>query len=458
MLRVLGDRPVPAVDEHDDTGMDAPPDSDDDDRDAGRSRLAPAFCRPKPVSPKPYREATPSVATREEAVPRPPIRWREVLGKTPVAEQRPAVVATEALPRELPSPPAYEQVRPGASDRELRRSTEAVRPIWDDSVDEESEAGAVAATEEGFAWTGLGRGVALLLGTLLGVDLFSSSGLPAGGPWWLDTRPLPETASALLLGVSCAALLAFAARGALPRPVRFVAMICAGVLIAISLKNATVYYGLLRRGDLHAGPPVAFPLHIAACLGVVLLSLRASPGPRGVPGMLLVLIGFNAALVALPVAHLACCGSIDARTPAAAAIVFGSRPFEGEEQLEARLRTAEELHRSGMAPKIVLLSSGEELARMKELAMKAGVPESVVEAIDPEAEAFSALRAKFPRQNGKHPTLLAVSDADHLPRVVVSARAAGLTLWPVPAASNGPTDRKTVMREILALWRFYLRR
>ena len=174
--------------------------------------------------------------------------------------------------------------------------------------------------------------------------------------------------------------------------------------------------------------------------------------------MLLVLIGFNAALIAFPVAHLACCGSIDARTPAAAAIVFGSRPFEGEAQLEARLRTAEELHRSGLAPQIVLLSSGEELARMKELAITAGVPESAVEAIDPGSEAFSALRAKFPRQDGKHPTLLAVSDADHLPRVVVSARAAGLTLWPVPAISNGPVERKIVMREVLALWRCYFRR
>lgn len=348
------------------------------------------------------------------------------------------------------------------------RSFGEVRPLWDDAVDEhdvggdgsEEETDAVAT---GPAWTALARGVALLLGTLLVVDLFAAGGLPASGPWWLDMRPLPEVISAGLLGLSAATLLAFAVRPNLPVPIRTLAMLCVCLLILIAFKNATIYYGLLKRGDLHAGPPVAFSLHVAACLGVILLALRSAGGPRGLWGSLLVLIGFNTALVTLPIAHVACCGPIDARRPASAAIVWGPRPFEQhpEARLDARVQAAVALHQSGLAGEVLLAGDppGESLERLKKFAREGGIPEASIGVLPADdAATFAELRSRFPTEEDVTPTLLAVSDADHLPRVVLAARRAGVTLRPVPATGIDPPESTVFLREIVELWRCYFRR
>lgn len=351
-------------------------------------------------------------------------------------------------PRRPPEPVAD---RPGGS----------VRPMWDDGPEVEDEQKADAPA--GPAWTALARGVALFFGTLLAADLFAGSGLPEGGPWWLDTRPLPGKAAAGLLGLGAAVLVAFGVRPVLPRPLRAATTLCLALLIALALKNATVYYGLLKRGDLHAGPAAAFPLHVAACLGVVLIAVRSAPRQGGFRDLLLALVGFNGALVALPVAQIACCGPVDAREPAAAAVVFGPRTFEvdAEARLDDRMRTAVELYQTGLVPKVVLTAGPEDrIGRLKKIAAEGGMPGSAVSVLDAKDETavIAELGRAFRAEDGEKPVLLAVSGFDHLPRVTLMARRAGLGVGGVPAKGPAKPSREVLAREIIELWRVYFAR
>src|SRR5690606_6620972 len=255
LIRGLGRLPGHAIEG---PGMDASFEPRDARRDAVRPRSAPAFCQPVPVTPLPAARPTPSA-------PKPKLR-------------PPAPETVAVLPK--PAPPI---ARPERSLRHTEspsvNAAEPVRTLW--ATDEPAQPSNEPTPDAsiGGLWTALARGVALMLGTLLAVDLFASGGLPASGPWWLDTRPLPQSLAAALLGLSAALLILFAARGTLPALVRAVAIGCLGLLVAIALKNATIYYGLLQRGDLHAGPPIAFGLHVAVCFGVVLLAICSRQRP-----------------------------------------------------------------------------------------------------------------------------------------------------------------------------------
>lgn len=314
------------------------------------------------------------------------------------------------------------------------------------------------------AWIAIGRGVALLLATLLFIDLFASGGIAPSGPWWLDTRPLPRQFSAGLLGVAAVCLLLFAVRGVLPRGIRGIALLGVGLLIALAVKNTSVYYGLLMRDDLHAGPPIAFSLHIVGCLGMAFLAIHAASGSSGLRGTFLTLIGFGAALLALPIAQIACQGSIDARQSAAAAIVAGPRPFEvdAKERMHKRIARAVELHEAGLVPSLVLTATDnvEQLDVMKRQALAAGIPAAEIEVV-PNGELSEVLTDLEPRYagiNGRDPVFLIVSDPDHLPRLLLTGRTIPLSLAGVPTETDHRPVRSVYVREIVALVRSYLRR
>lgn len=419
--------------------MDALQESDDARRPAARSRSAPDFCRPQPAPPRPYR---PSVGTAESssatagAITAPP-------------EERPRAAF------DSPPPPS---TAPKSLERPASHGT--IHAAWGsngaDEDDDEPDA-------EGAGWIAIGRGVALLLGTLLLVDLFASGGLAASGPWWLDTRPLPSRAAAGLLGTAAACLLMFAMRGALPRGIRGIGLLCVGLLIVIAIKDATVYYGLLKRGDLHHGPAVAFSLHVVGCLGMVLLSIRGAPGLAGLRGTLLTFTGFAAALLAFPIAQIACQGTIDARQSAATVLVAGPRPFEVDAttRMQVRIDRAVELHEAGLVPNLLLTGTAnqEQLGKMRERAVAAGVPTEEVEVIPEEnvTAVLKTLASRYAGIDGEQAVVLVVSDPDHLPRLLLAGRSAPVTLAGVPCESEFHPVRSVFVREITALWRCYFR-
>ncbi len=448
-LRALEKR---ATDESNEHGMDASTTPPDSDRDAGRPRSAPSFCRPKQVAVRPFRDDSEGEKVAVSPPPRASGASRETY-KT--VEALPMSRSPHAAPSS-----AYENVRPAA-----RENWNAVRPIWDDAPlrDERNDDDPQVETPPaGPAWAAVARGVALLFGTLIVVDLFAPSSHFTGSLWWLDLRPLPANVAAGFLGTCAALLIAFAARAALPKPIKFVAGACVLLLLLIALKDATLYYGLLKRGDLHAGPPVAFSLHIAACLFAVLIALKARPGTSGPRDILCVLLGFNAALVSLPVAQMACVGPIDARRSAAAAVVFAPRSFEPSDRFESRMRTAIELHEQGLVPTLIIAGGNveEPFATAQRLADEAGIDAKTITALSDasDASSFAKLTQMFPPEKDREPVLLAVSDADHLPRLQIEARRAGVKLATVPAKTTQPPSRSVLLRETVELWRQYFRR
>ena len=338
---------------------------------------------------------------------------------------------------------------------------EAVRTAWSTAA---SDAEEDLDDRSPAAWIAIGRGVALMLATLLLVDLFADGGIGNAGPWWLNTRPLPVRVATGLLGTVAGCLLLFAVRGVLPRGIRGIALLGVGLLMGLAVKDATIYYGLLKRGDLHAGPPIAFSLHILGCLGMVFLAIRAAPGVSGLRGTLLAMIGFGAAMLALPIAHIACQGPIDGRQSGAGVIIAGPRSFavDADERMRERIARAAELHQAGLVPGLILTNTenADHLAAMREHALAAGIPASEIQMIpnDDLGEVLADLGTRYEGINGREPLFLVVSDPDHLPRLLLSGRAAPVRLAGVPSEPEHSPVRSIYIREIMALLRSYLRR
>lgn len=435
--------------------MEVGHDSNEADNSEPRSRSAPPFCRPRMSRPRPYRPApvtppTPLVVP----TPRPATRSFAASASTPT----PSPASSRPVPE---TPPPVHTARPASN-----APAATVHTLWGEADDEDEDDDRDEAWDQANrkGWVAIARGVALLLGTLLLVDLFAKGGMPAKGPWWLATNPLPPQAVLAGLGTSAASFLLFAVRGSLPRGVRGVGLLCVGLMTAIAIKNTTIYYGLLQRGDLHAGPSIAFSLHVAGCLAMVFLAIRSAPGKGGLAGTFLTFLGVVAAALAWPLAHIACEGTIDARRSAATAIVAGPRAFEEltEEALQQRIDRAVELHAAGLTPAVVMTASvnTEQLAWMRERAIASGVPASSVEVIadDDVRSVLTGLAERVSGVDDRAPVVLVISDATHLPRLMLEGRETPVTLASVPCASLGPPRRDVIAQEILALWRCYLRR
>ena len=400
--------------------MDASHEPHDARRPAARSRSAPRFCRPQTAPIQPYRpRSSQSTATSDRTSSAPPPRAAN-------------------LPK-----------------------NGSVRTAW---AAADSDAEADLDDRSPAAWIAIGRGVALMLATLLLVDLFADGGICNAGPWWLNTRPLPVRVATGLLGTVAGCLLLFAVRGVLPRGIRGIALLGVGLLMGLAVKDTTIYYGLLKRGDLHAGPPIAFSLHIVGCLGMVFLAIRAAPGVSGLRGTLLAMIGFGAAMLALPIAHVACQGPIDGRQSGAGVIIAGPRSFavDADERMHKRIARAAELHQAGLVPSLILTNTenADQLAAMREHALAAGIPASEIQMIpnDDLGEVLADLGTRYEGINGREPLFLVVSDPDHLPRLLLSGRAAPVRLAGVPSETDHSPVRSVYVREIMALLRSYLRR
>lgn len=452
------DTNFPSAERLDGNGMDAPLEPQDAGCAAARPRSAPAFCQPLPVAPKPYLAVTTQTPELRLASSSPPRKG---------TLNRPEVWRESRLKLEsLKYPPVAEEAT-----STVDTPREPVRALWGVQASEDDLAqhpsGQSAESNAPFTagnWVAMARGVALMLATLLAVDLFADGGLADNGPWWLDTRPLPVSLAAGLLGMSTVVLLGFAIRGSLPPLFRWAGLLCLGLLIAVALKNATVHYGLLKRGDLRIGSPIAFPLHVTACLGLVMLAIRSAPGPSGFRGTFFVLIGFNAAMVAFPLAHIACLGPTDSRRSAVTTVVFAPRVSEAnsEASIEARIKVAADLYSERLTPNLKISGTEDEqlLNKMRQMAVAQGVPDSALSVI-PQGDQLPQLQQIIPELaagNDGEATLMIVSEYDHLPRLALEARRAGLSVAQVPASSGIRPTRETILREILALWRCYFRR
>lgn len=156
---------------------------------------------------------------------------------------------------------------------------------------------------------------------------------------------------------------------------------------------------------------------------------------------------------------------VDDRTPGEAVVVLGAAQYDGEPSsiFSWRLRHAQVLYESGVAPRIVTTGGGQtgdaytEAEAGRAYLIDRGVPAEDVIAVDEGSDTLGSLRAVAERaQADGWNSVLLVSDPWHSLRARVMAREEGLEAWTSPTRS-GPvvqtreTQARYILRETAAL-------
>ena len=322
----------------------------------------------------------------------------------------------------------------------------------------------------------IARGFALFLAFFTLLNLLGSLRSPGfdANQWWIDIAFLPHFAGNSALFLASLALLAFGI--GLPNHwlVRRTIGITSAALAAVVFWNVLTFYGLWFLGRIKPAVPIPFSM----LLGIILAFItRAAfqPWPfKTLWQRLLFIATFLLSFLLFPIAQMYCFGKTEYRRPADVIVVFGARTYSdgtASQALADRVRTAVDLYKSGLAPRLVF-SGGpgdgttSEPHAMQQLALSLGVPRSDItldeQGLNTEASVQNTVQLL---QEQHYTRLLAVSHFYHLPRVKMTySRALNnanppVTIYTVPAQESAPLSRMPVyiLREIGALWSYYLR-
>ena len=314
------------------------------------------------------------------------------------------------------------------------------------------------------------RGLALCFGVFGVLNLLGELRVRGmdGNLWWIDLRVLPTTIRQGLLLVCAGTLIAF---GVLPPDKswrRNLTLACAGVLAGFATLNVAQYYRLLWLGRLRAGLPLPLSLLVAAAMVTIVWAVAREPGTRLRRARWYQIAPVCLAwLVAFPVLQMLCFGRTDYRRRADAVIVLGARVYADgrlSDALADRTRTACQLYRDGLAPKLIL-SGGPgdggigETEAMKRLAIDLGVRSQDIVA----DEAGVNTRATVKNTGlllSRRPAarVLVVSHFYHLPRIKLAYWWAGREVLTVPARENPLfLHPYNMVREVAAFWFYYFR-
>lgn len=310
------------------------------------------------------------------------------------------------------------------------------------------------------------RALALFLGGFSLLNLLGELRTPGfdANEWWIDLHLLPRYPARIFLVCSAVILLAHGIRPFTAGVLLRLLQLITGTLVLIVTLNIMVFAQLSARGGLYRVFPIPFSAFIAVALLLILLATcypRPAPFWKTLPFLL-------ACLFIFPLLQMICFGKTDYRRHADAIVVFGARAYADgrpSQALADRTRTACELYREGYAP-LLIFSGGpgdgaiHETESMRAYALSLGVP---AEAIVLDYDGLNTDHtvdntALLFRQYQVH-SALAVSHFYHLPRVKMTYRRAGLTVFTVPAREPWPLSsiRTLMTREIVALWAYYLR-
>jgi uncharacterized SAM-binding protein YcdF (DUF218 family) len=290
--------------------------------------------------------------------------------------------------------------------------------------------------------------------------------------WWIDFRPILPAVSRTFLGVCSALLIAYAILPRMSIMRRFCTLLTTGIILGVTALNAANFYILLGIGKITAGFPIAFSLFVAAALAVILTAcIRKSSGEtgkRGRFGLVVVILTVGACLFGFPLAQMYCFGKTDYKRTADAIVVFGARVYADgrvSDALADRLRTGARLYLDGFAPKIIMSGGpgdGEihESEGMKRMAVELGVPgEAVLRDADGlNTQATIENTCEMFEQMGLR-RVLVVSHFYHLPRIKMTYQRRGWDVYTVPAKESYTLTQMPmyILREIAALWVYYLR-
>lgn len=314
----------------------------------------------------------------------------------------------------------------------------------------------------------LSRGIALFFGAFAGLNLIGgrlANGFDAN-LWWIDLRAVPGPVAAVVIGGGAALLLAFAFAPAMGAWRKRVTIAILGLLIVTAVVNTITVWALHGRGAIDAGFAAPFSLMVAGALGVVLIGAARAAVPSG--GWLTrgSVVGAAVACAgAFAVGQMFCFGMTDYRRGADVAVVFGCLAYaDGRPSLPLadRVRTAVGLYEQGHVRTLVF-SGGpgagdvHETESMRLYAMRLGVPDEAI-VLDREglstqhtvANTAGTLRGR---------RVITVSNFYHLPRIKLAYQRAGVDVLTVPADDTRTMTQLpyNMMREVAALWVYYLR-
>lgn len=327
---------------------------------------------------------------------------------------------------------------------------------------------------------GISRGVALFLGLFSLVNLVIELRHPKfdANLWWIDLFPLPKIAPLVAQSVLLFVALIWLAYAFFPVMVDWRSRVTSTSIELLWLFvawNILNYYAGLLRGSFHTAFAMPFSFFVAIAFWWVWRGVRDEHPTRG--PKVWVVMGITAMIlaVAFPLLLMICYGLIDYRRPADAVAVFGARVYENGVPSDAaadRVKTAVALYEDKkLSITKIILSGGRadggqtrETDAMRKLAMDLGVPFEDIR-VDPQgvntmATAYNItpimnkIQEEFPDRHV--PTLLAVSHFYHLPRIRMTFELEERDVRTVPVREPLAQLPKFMLREVAALWKFYL--
>ena len=319
------------------------------------------------------------------------------------------------------------------------------------------------------------RGLALFLGcfTIVGLIGELRGRTLDVSLWWIDLRDLPWALRIALLVSFGGLLVRWATRATPGVALRRTAAVACAVFALLALRDTARYTAISGGGLIQSSLAVPFSLFVAAALVVLAVGTLTVPAVID-GGRVRKSVAMFASVIAwamvFPLAQMFFFGTTDYRRPADAAVVFGARVYASgipSPLLADRIRTGVELFKAGLVPTLVM-SGGDgadgfnEAVVMRDQAIAAGVsPESIL--VDPAGVTTEAtvvnVMALLGENGGATPSVIAVSQAYHLPRVQLTFATAGIDVLTVPAADSEPIGEMPLLvaREIPAFWVYYLR-
>jgi uncharacterized SAM-binding protein YcdF (DUF218 family) len=315
------------------------------------------------------------------------------------------------------------------------------------------------------------RGLALFFGGFGLLNLvgnFRSPGFDAN-LWWIDLRFMPALAANALLLLTSLCLLAFAIRPPISKGRQLLTALCALAIAVFAVLNVVQFYRELASANIHSG----WPVPLSVFVGLTFLSITAA---AAVPKSAIlyssrfwgISIVFAGCLFVFPLLQVFCFGKTDYRRKADAIVVLGARAYADgrpSDALADRVRTACELYKDGLAAKVIFSGGpGEgdvhETEAMRRFAVQLGVKNEDIFTDEQGLNTQATVKNTEPIFKTLHARrILVVSHFYHLPRIKMSYQRDGWDVYTVPAREKY-FMRETpymVLREVAALWVYYLR-
>lgn len=281
--------------------------------------------------------------------------------------------------------------------------------------------------------------------------------------WWLDLRFLPADIYPYFTGTIALLLCVWAL---MPAWRLWGLATDVGLLtcVVVAIVDALGFYAGARNADFIPATRLPLSLIVAAAMAFVFLMRRRVPDASLVP----VLLFAGVWAVCFPVLQMYLFGTTNYERRAQVAVVFGARVYSDgtlSQALFDRTRTGVSLYQKGRVSKLIF-SGGpgdgntHETASMERYAVLNGVPRKDVirdmGGVNTHATVLNSHRI-FRKEGLRR--VLVVSHFYHLPRIKLTYARHGIDVWTVPALETYTLHKMPylVLREVAALWLYYLR-